>query len=201
MKRVDAVVFGHMKMSLRALLPVLLSILAALPAPAEPPYAGRPLAEALRDLERQGLRLIFTDQVVRPEMRVHEEPGGRKPRAVLDALLRPHGLEVRRAPGGILMIVRRTVDTTVPPAPPQGPLSTTSDEIDVVSKRLPILGDDLSSPTIRHDTNEALIATLEHLPNLPRDAVLHDFFSVFFDAHEWDCIATVSTGGEAGVSS
>lgn len=72
-------------------------------------YAGRPLEEALLDLEARGLRLLFSDRVVRPEMRVEREPAASAPREVLDELLRPHGLAAREGPGGVLVIVAAQV--------------------------------------------------------------------------------------------
>jgi hypothetical protein len=70
-------------------------------------YAGRPLAEALRDLSAQGLRIIFSSELVRRDMRVDSEPRSRTPRGVLDELLAPHGLEAQPGPAGALLIVRR----------------------------------------------------------------------------------------------
>ena len=74
---------------------------AAEPAPG---YAGEPLIAALEDLERRGLRLVYSTRVVRPEMRVESEPEASTPREVLDELLAPHALEARAAPGGRLVV-------------------------------------------------------------------------------------------------
>jgi hypothetical protein len=63
-------------------------------------YAGRPLANALRDLESRGLRLIYSDDVVRPDMIVKNEPRATEPRRILDELLREHALaEIVVTPG------------------------------------------------------------------------------------------------------
>ena len=51
------------------------------------PYAGRPLAEALRKLQQQGLAIVFTSRLVTPRMRVAAEPTARAPRQVLDLSL------------------------------------------------------------------------------------------------------------------
>jgi hypothetical protein len=68
--------------------------------------AGRSLIEALAALQAAGLNLIYSSDVVKPWMRVREEPAPGDPRAVLDELLAPHGLEARPGPGGTLLIVR-----------------------------------------------------------------------------------------------
>src|SRR5262249_8996794 len=85
-------------------------------------FAGRPLADALRDLSADGLKIVFSSELVRPDMRVIEEPKG-TPRQMLDAMLRPHGLEVRSGAGGTLLGVRaRRAPPPAPsrPGPPPG---------------------------------------------------------------------------------
>ena len=70
------------------------------------PLAGRPLAEALRLLEARGLTVIFSSELVRPEMRVTDEPKASRPEEALAEILRPHGLTFRPGPGGKLLVVR-----------------------------------------------------------------------------------------------
>jgi outer membrane receptor protein involved in Fe transport len=86
-----------------------LLVLSALAAPAAADdYAGRPLAEVLRELS---LPIVFTSELVGPELVVAEEPppeAALDPRRLLDAVLAPHGLAVREAPGGVLVVVRAT---------------------------------------------------------------------------------------------
>ncbi|MCH9649001.1 MAG: TonB-dependent receptor [Deltaproteobacteria bacterium] len=66
---------------------------------------GTPLLEALLTLSEAGLRLVYTDQVVLPEMRVQKSPRRGTPRQVLEEILEPHGLAVRAGPAGTLGIV------------------------------------------------------------------------------------------------
>jgi len=68
-------------------------------------FAGRPLVEALRELQSRGLAIFFTSNLVRPDMRVTEEPSAVEPRRILDQLLAPHGLGVEPGPGGRLVVV------------------------------------------------------------------------------------------------
>ncbi len=70
-----------------------------------PGFAGRPLIEALQDLQERGLRVIYSSDVVTAEMIVETEPRGGDLREVLDALLVPHGLQAREGPGGTLLIL------------------------------------------------------------------------------------------------
>lgn len=133
---------------------------------AGPPYAGRTLEDALLDLKQQGLKLIFTTQVVRPDLRVDEEPEAREPRAVLDEILRPHGLVARSSAGGVLVIVAASLgggESAPLPKPSPGGMRA-NDEIYVVSNRLPLLGEELS--TVVLDTGE-----LGALPHLGDDAL------------------------------
>jgi hypothetical protein len=69
--------------------------------------AGRPLIEALRILQAEGLRLIYSSDVVREEMRVEAEPSARRPRDILARILAAHGLEAIDGPGRTLLVVKR----------------------------------------------------------------------------------------------
>jgi hypothetical protein len=69
--------------------------------------AGLRLEEALRIVQTRGLRLVFSSELVTPEMRVGVEPRASSPRGQLDELLAPHGLAAERGPGGVIQIVRR----------------------------------------------------------------------------------------------
>lgn len=66
---------------------------------------GTPLQEALLVLSEEGLRLVYTEQIVLPEMQVQQTPAPGTPRQVLEELLEPHGLAVRDGPAGTLGIV------------------------------------------------------------------------------------------------
>ncbi len=90
-------------------LTLLAAIVLAPPAPgSEPaPFRGRPLIEALQELNARGLQLVFTSSVVRPEMRVEVEPVAGSDRELLDQLLAPHGLVAQDGPGGTIVIVAR----------------------------------------------------------------------------------------------
>jgi outer membrane receptor for ferrienterochelin and colicin len=77
------------------------------PVAADDAFAGRPLADALQDLRSRGLQLVFTTSTVGPHMIVAAEPIADDPRALLDELLEPHGLEAREGPNDTLVVVRR----------------------------------------------------------------------------------------------
>ena len=70
-------------------------------------YAGRPLAEALRDLQARGLNVIFSSDLVQDEMIVEVEPGGGSLQQIVDRLLGPHGLKAEIGPRGTVLVVRR----------------------------------------------------------------------------------------------
>jgi TonB dependent receptor/Carboxypeptidase regulatory-like domain len=69
--------------------------------------AGTPLTTALLQLQREGLKLVFSSQVVRPEMTVVSTPRSRDPRQVLDEVLAANGLAAADGPDGVLVIVVR----------------------------------------------------------------------------------------------
>lgn len=70
------------------------------------PWTTLRLDQALAELQRRGLRLIFSSEVVRPEMRVRTEPVPASARRMLDDLLAPHGLIAREGPGGTVLVVK-----------------------------------------------------------------------------------------------
>ena len=76
-------------------------------------YAGHSLQEVLNELANElrslGFKLFFTDEFVKPEMRVASEPTSTGPRKILDEVLKPHGLRAKDGPKGTgtLQVVRR----------------------------------------------------------------------------------------------
>lgn len=83
-----------------------------------PLYAGRPLVEVLQDLNRRGLRIVFSTSLVPVALRVSVEPMG-TPREILDQVLRPYGLYARPGPQGMLIVARasKVRDDAAPAAP------------------------------------------------------------------------------------
>lgn len=94
-----------------ALLLLLVAFSAASLATAQdaPPvrYLGMPLAEALEDMRMRGLGVIYSSDLVRPEMRVRREPTATSLHRVLDQLLAPHGLRAQVGPRGAVLVVLR----------------------------------------------------------------------------------------------
>lgn len=121
---------------------VLAFLLFLLAGGARADWLGQPLTEALRELQSQGLRIVFTSQLVRPEMRVEAEPVSNDPRRILDEILTPHGLRAEEKTGGTLVIVR------APAEPPAEPLQMPYiyDEIVVRSSELSLLDEEPVAP-------------------------------------------------------
>jgi VWFA-related protein len=71
-------------------------------------WVGRPLEEALEELLDQGLRLVYSSDLIGSEMQVLVEPTASSLHARLEQLLAPHGLTAQVGPGGHLLVVRRT---------------------------------------------------------------------------------------------
>src|SRR4029079_10774696 len=59
----------------------------------------------LQDLNRRGLRIVFSTSLVPVALRVSSEPSG-TPREMLDQVLRPHGLYARPGAQGVLIVAR-----------------------------------------------------------------------------------------------
>jgi hypothetical protein len=88
----------------RALLVLLLSGLAGVSVAAA---VGESLSDALHEIQQTGVRLIFSSQIVPPELRVIAEPTGATTEQRLRSLLDPHGLGLRELPGGGWIIVEQ----------------------------------------------------------------------------------------------
>lgn len=76
------------------------------PLAAAPPYVGRPLQEVLAELAESGLTLVYSSDLVRPEMRVLAEPAAESVQELLEELLGPHHLAPEIGPRGHILIVR-----------------------------------------------------------------------------------------------
>jgi hypothetical protein len=101
-------------------------------------YVGLELEQAIERLERQGLKIVYSSDLVRPGMKITVEPVARDPRAVLAEIVREFGLAVVAGPGGTRMLVRARVDP--PPdskarPPPGDDASIALDEIVVNASR------------------------------------------------------------------
>ena len=67
--------------------------------------AGRPLTDVLAEIQQRGMHLVYSSELVKPEMRVIGEPRAKDDRALLDEILAPHGLTTKNGPGGVVLIV------------------------------------------------------------------------------------------------
>jgi len=95
-----------------------------------PLYAGWPLVEVLQDLNRRGLRIVFSTSLVPVTLRLASEPSG-TPREILDQVLRPHGLYARPGAQGVLIVARapKRRDDAAPATAPHVAPPTAADDL------------------------------------------------------------------------
>ncbi len=99
-------IFG--RVALTVLCAVLVAAPPALPQEgSQPRYLGQPLADALADMQARGLPVIYSSDLVKPEMRVRSEPTATSLHRILDQLLLPHGLKAQVGPRGAVLVVLR----------------------------------------------------------------------------------------------
>jgi hypothetical protein len=141
---------------------VLVVLLVAVPAAANSRIAaGMPLTAALLQLQNEGLKLVFSSQVVRPSMKVIATPRAQTPREVLAEVLAANGLAFVDGPGGALIIVPQ-------PAAPEKEVTVAPvvlrpawvQEIVVQPSRIALLTDQAGTPI--HLSREE-IETVPHL--------------------------------------
>ena len=102
-------------------------------------FAGRPLADVLKELQALHLNIVFSSELVKPEMRVASEPKSAVPRRILDEILRPLGLEVRSGPGGALLVIHSR-RASAPAATRSGPTGTVAGTVIDARTALPLAG-------------------------------------------------------------
>src|SRR5262245_36549863 len=80
---------------------------------------GEPLADALAELERSGLTLIYSSVLVTPDLRVLEVPARGASEDVARRLLAQHGLSLQPVRAGVFAVVRAApaADEARPPMP------------------------------------------------------------------------------------
>lgn len=146
----------------RVLLILAVALTAGIVSAAETIYAGKPLVDALRVLESKGLRLIYSSDVVRPEMVVREEPKAKEPRRVLDELLAQHDLRATAGPRGSLVIVRGSdgAEAGDSEKPNVAAMPVTSEEIVVMPSRFTLL---TNEPEQRQFLSREDVQSLPHL--------------------------------------
>jgi hypothetical protein len=94
-----------MRLAVRGI--ALLLCCAGVAAAGQHSFKGRRLDDALRILQADGLRVVFSSEMVKPQMRVQSEPRAGSAREQLDELLGQQGLTAEAGPGGTILVVRR----------------------------------------------------------------------------------------------
>lgn len=125
--------------------------------------AGMPLTEALLQLQREGLKLVFSSQVVRPEMKVQTAPQSQNRRQTLRELLAPHGLDVSEGPNEVFVVVpSRTASKPGDPAPASSaaPAVHVSETIVVQPSQISVLVEEPAAPV---SLSRQQIAAVPHL--------------------------------------
>lgn len=103
----------------RILARTLLSALLACPVLSDAAvYAGRPLAEVLREFSAHGTQLIFSAETVPPDLRVLREPRAGNPLGAVEEMLAQHGLKAQPVGAGVYTIVAAAPAPVGKPAQP-----------------------------------------------------------------------------------
>jgi outer membrane receptor protein involved in Fe transport len=131
---------------------------------------GQPLTEALSELERSGLTLVYSSVLVTPELRVLEDPGRGAAEDVARRLLAPHGLVLKPIRAGTFAIVRADSAASGPapdvPAPgTPGTPDAELEEVAVYASRYRVYSQPASGSA------ELLREDIEALPGLDQDVL------------------------------
>lgn len=153
-----------------AALLLLVATCVAPPVLAAPPYVGRSLDDALRELADAGnVQLVYTAELVPPGATVTREPDATTPRDAITQLLASAGLALERVDSRTFVIVRAATASAagraspVAHAPERG--SNALDEVVVTSSRYPLASEVPGAHTVLTQGD------LEALPRLAEDAL------------------------------
>ena len=146
-------------------LPLLLACLAGTAEAAV--TRGEAIESALERLRSAGVELFYSSDLVKPWMRVEQEPRATETRALLAEILAPHGIVIADGPDGALMLVRERnlAPRRAAPGSPDRPAPTPIETV-VVSASHYLFGGDLpQAPAVLS------AAQLEMLPEIGEDPV------------------------------
>lgn len=76
------------------------------------------LEQALEQLQARGLSILYSSDLVKPDMRVMREPSASAAREVLEELVVPHGIRIMEGPSGILLLTRAPRPNGTPASSP-----------------------------------------------------------------------------------
>lgn len=130
-------------------------------------YRGAQVEAVLESLRSSGVEILYSSDLVKPWMRVEQEPRATEPRALLAEILSRHGIAVADGPGNSLLLVReaprapRHAAAGSPRSPAPAPI-----EAVVVSASHYQFGDEPTPPPVVLGSAE-----LESLPDIGEDPV------------------------------
>jgi outer membrane cobalamin receptor len=122
--------------------PVIAAVILLVSLPLHP-LSGLRLDEAISILQHEGLTVIYSTALVRPEMRVEREPLATTLRGKLEEILAPHGLRVIEGPHHELLVIAAPKAPERPSPPPRK--TRFRDEIVVMPSQTRILNETAAS--------------------------------------------------------
>jgi outer membrane cobalamin receptor len=92
----------------KASVAAILSLLGASAPALASGFVDLSLEQALDELQARGLSILYSSDLVKPDMRVMREPSGGTAREILAELVVPHGIRIMEGPSGTLLLARST---------------------------------------------------------------------------------------------
>jgi outer membrane receptor protein involved in Fe transport len=123
---------------------------------------GEPLAEALEALRADGLDLVYSDRLVRPELRVGADPGAGTAAEIAARILAPHGLRLESLRPGRFAVVRADPSPSAEPPPGTEPAPAPETEaVTVYASRYRIGALDSAGPATLSRSEIAVLPGLD----------------------------------------
>ena len=98
-------------MKRKASVAAILSLLGASAPALASGFTDLSLEQALDELQARGLSILYSSDLVKPDMRVMREPSRGTAREILAELVVPHGIRIMEGPSGTLLLTRSTRPT------------------------------------------------------------------------------------------
>ena len=145
--------------------------------PCEAVTSGEPLAQALEELRRAGLALIFSSALIDPSFTVNVEPGTGTPEEIARRILAPYGLGLNPVQPNLFAVIKLPPKAPAPltpstqvvqSEPKEPPAASQVAEVDIYASRYGVNQSQSDGPPPSTDISRQ---NLEALPGLFQDAM------------------------------
>ena len=158
---------------------LLFAVLSGAAAGAEGHWRGRSIADVLRALQSERLRILYSSELLPEDRRVAADPAARDPVGIATEILAPLGLALRHLEGPQYAVVRRGAAATATDQEPRRHSVAALDEVVVTASHYTLVQASavtlqrLDGATLEQQpgTAQDTLRALQHLPGFANDGI------------------------------